>query len=115
MSTPDEAASLFVYGSLLDEAHRDEIIGRRVETLAATLHDYERARGKHYFICPRTGSSTDGLLLLDLNERDFATLDEYEEIPTLYTREKIIVAIDGSASVRCWVYLPTPATLTMAR
>jgi hypothetical protein len=87
MTTPDEAASLFVYGSLVDEAHRADVIGRSVETVAATLHDYERGRSRHYYIRQRAGSSTPGLLLLNLDARDFATVDHYEEIPVL-TRAK---------------------------
>jgi gamma-glutamylcyclotransferase (GGCT)/AIG2-like uncharacterized protein YtfP len=111
VATRDEATSLFVYGSLIDETHRAEIIGRRVEAIAATLHDYERGRARHYYIRQRAGVSTPGLLLLNLDDRDFATLDRYEEIPVLYTREKITVAITRDDRARCWIYLPTLATL----
>jgi gamma-glutamylcyclotransferase (GGCT)/AIG2-like uncharacterized protein YtfP len=111
VATPDETTSLFVYGSLVDETHRAEIIGRRVEAIAATLNDYERGRARHYYIRQRPGGSTPGLLLLNLDARDFATLDRYEEIPVLYTRAKITVAIANGADARCWIYLPTPATL----
>ncbi len=113
MAAPNEESSLFVYGSLVDEAHRIEIIGRRVEAVAATLHDYERGRGRHYFIRPRPHAVTDGFLLLDLSAADFATLDEYEEIPTLYTREKVTVELADGIRARCWVYVPTPITLAM--
>jgi hypothetical protein len=46
-------------------------------------------------------------VLTNLDARDLATLDAYEEVPTLYTREQIgVTGIDGSL-IRCWVYLPT--------
>ena len=115
MNAPDEASSLFVYGRLVDEAHRIELIGRRVEAIAATLRDYERGRGRHYFIRPQPGALTTGLLLINLGDKDFATLDEYEEIPTLYTREKVAVELSDSTSARCWVYQPTPTTLAKLR
>ena len=115
MAMPDEATSLFVYGSLIDATRREQIIGRRVEAIAATLHDYERDRTRHYYVRRCAGCSTPGLLLLNLDARDFATLDRYEEIPVLYTREKITVAIANGEQARCWIYLPTPATLGMDR
>jgi gamma-glutamylcyclotransferase (GGCT)/AIG2-like uncharacterized protein YtfP len=115
MATPDETTSLFVYGSLIEETHRAEVIGRRVEAIAATLHDYERGRARHYFVRPRAGSSTPGLVLLNLDARDFATLDRYEEIPVLYTREKVVVVTADGDRARCWIYRPTPATLGAGR
>jgi gamma-glutamylcyclotransferase (GGCT)/AIG2-like uncharacterized protein YtfP len=111
MERPDEASTLFVYGSLLDAAHRAEIIGRRVETAPATVRDYERVRRRYYFIRKRPGGLTPGLLLLKLTRRDFDALDRYEEVPSLYTREKIEVASDDGANVRCWAYLPTALTI----
>jgi gamma-glutamylcyclotransferase (GGCT)/AIG2-like uncharacterized protein YtfP len=111
VAAPDEATSLFVYGSLVDEGHREEILGRRVDAVAATVRNYERGRGRHFFVRKRLGASTAGLLVLDLSERDFAALDRYEEIPMLYTREKITVELADGNAARCWIYLPTSATL----
>jgi hypothetical protein len=51
------------------------------------------------------------LLLLDLTRRDFEILDTYEELPLLYTREKIeVIDLDGQHQ-RSWVYMPTPRTI----
>jgi gamma-glutamylcyclotransferase (GGCT)/AIG2-like uncharacterized protein YtfP len=103
--------ALFVYGSLIDPACRERILGRVVETMAAILHGYERGRGRYYFIRPRAGLNTRGLLLLQLTSADFVALDRYEEIPRLYTREMTeVVDLNGQRS-RCWVYLPTPYTM----
>jgi len=102
---------LFAYGSLLDPARRESIIGRPVETVPATLLDYERGRARHYYIRRRPGISTPGLLLLGLMPMDFRLLDRYEEVPRLYTREKIEVLDAEGKSFRCWTYLPTTTTL----
>jgi gamma-glutamylcyclotransferase (GGCT)/AIG2-like uncharacterized protein YtfP len=107
----DETTTLFVYGSLLDPARREEIIGRRVDIMPATLRDYEVGRARYFYICKSEGISTPGLLLLNLTSRDFEALDCYEETPRLYTREKVEVFDDGGHPVRCWTYLPTPLTL----
>jgi gamma-glutamylcyclotransferase (GGCT)/AIG2-like uncharacterized protein YtfP len=114
MEPRDEPSTLFVYGSLLDEAHREEIIGREVETAPATLHGYERARRRHFFVRKRPGGVTAGLLLLKLTRAEFGALDRYEEVPSLYTREKIEVYSRDGVNVRCWTYLPTRRTI-MAR
>jgi gamma-glutamylcyclotransferase (GGCT)/AIG2-like uncharacterized protein YtfP len=107
----DEETTLFVYGSLLDPVRRLQIIGRGVDTLPASIHDYQPGRARYFFIRPRRGISTPGLLLLDLTLEDLRRLDRYEEIPRLYTREKVEVCDEGGQKLRCWAYLPTALTL----
>ena len=102
---------LFVYGSLLDAAHRVEVIGREVAAIPATIRGYERGRGRYFYLRKRPGRETPGLLLLDLTAPEFAILDRYEEVPVLYTREQIEVSGTDGSPVRCWVYLPTRRVL----
>lgn len=111
MDKPDEHTTLFVYGSLLDPYRRQEIIGRRVDTAPATIHDYQLGCARYFFIRERPGIETPGLLLLNLTREDFQVLDGYEEIPRLYTREKVEVFDEGGQNVRCWAYLPMAVTL----
>jgi len=107
----DEDSTLFVYGSLVDEARRTELLGRSVVTAPAELRDYALGRARYFYVRAQAGAVTAGLLLLDLSARDFLALDRYEELPLLYTREKIRVADAAGQPQRCWVYLPTPRTL----
>jgi gamma-glutamylcyclotransferase (GGCT)/AIG2-like uncharacterized protein YtfP len=107
----DGDGALFVYGSLLDAAHRAALLGREVAAAPARLEGYERWRGRYFYIVGRAGGETPGLVLSGLGERDFAVLDRYEEVPRLYTRIKVEVATGGAAALRCWVYLPTPTLL----
>jgi len=102
---------LFAYGSLLDAAHRAEVIGRNVDTVPATIRGYERGRGRHFYLRKQRGKETQGLLLLGLTAPEFAILDRYEEVPVLYTRERVEVSGADGSPVRCWVYLPTPRVL----
>jgi len=108
----DEDLTLFVYGSLIDEGRRLELLGRPVTTAPATLRDYVLGRARYFYIIRQPDAVTAGLLLLDLSARDFVELDRYEEIPILYTREKIEVADAAGQPQRCWVYLPTPRILS---
>jgi cation transport regulator ChaC len=98
---------LFVYGSLIDPIHRGEVLDHFVDGVPAILHGYARARSLHWYIHRCAGAQTDGLVLTDLDAHDFATLDRYEDVPTLYTREQVEVVDMGGAPIRCWVYLPT--------
>ena len=50
---------------------------------------------------------TDGAILEGLTAHDLAILDEYEEVPTLYTRERIEVRTADDRKIECWIYLPT--------
>jgi len=104
--------ALFVYGSLLDEAKRMEILGRRVEVIEARLAGCERRRARYYYIVRAEGASTNGLILLNLTEADWRSLDAYEEVPDLYTREELEVATSDGL-VRCWVYLPTAKCINL--
>ena len=113
MSTPDSDSdrALFVYGSLLDAAHRAALLGREVAAASARLEGYERRRGRYFYVVERAGVATPGLVLRGLGENDFAVLDRYEQVPRLYTRVKVDVTSAGGAALRCWVYLPTPSLL----
>ena len=108
---PDEDTTLFVYGSLIEQASRVEVIGREVETAPAGIRNYERRRGRHFYLARRAGAETAGLFLLGLTAQDFEKLDRYEEVPRLYTREKTSVIGDDGTRVVCWMYVPTERLL----
>jgi gamma-glutamylcyclotransferase (GGCT)/AIG2-like uncharacterized protein YtfP len=98
---------LFVYGALLDPAECRLLLGREVEREAAHLDGFYRGRRRYFFVASRDGGRVDGAILFGLNDHDFSILDEYEEVPSLYTRELIEAIGAGGAKVRCWIYLPT--------
>jgi len=107
MSKPADGERLFVYGSLLDPAERWRLLRRDVSLLPATLFDFSRARTQHYFVTHAPGASVDGAVLLGLDRTDLRILDEYEQLPELYTRERITVRLEGGSDIECWIYLPT--------
>jgi gamma-glutamylcyclotransferase (GGCT)/AIG2-like uncharacterized protein YtfP len=106
MSQAKAILPLFVYGSLIDPIHRAEVLGHFADGIPAILYGYARARSLHWYISRRTGAQTEGLVLSGLEAQDFATLDHYEDVPRLYTREQVEVA-GPDGLLRCWVYLPT--------
>jgi gamma-glutamylcyclotransferase (GGCT)/AIG2-like uncharacterized protein YtfP len=98
---------LFVYGSLMDPAERIRLLARVIEAVPARLAGYERGQKRYYFVAKRAGAITDGAILEGLLSRDFEILDAYEDVPTLYTRERIeVLTLDGRR-LECWIYLPT--------
>ena len=99
--------ALFVYGSLLEDATRERILGHRVEVIEARLVGFERRRARYYYIVRAEGAETVGMVLLGLTSEDWRRLDAYEEVPRLYTREEVEV-LTSDGRLRCWVYLPTP-------
>jgi gamma-glutamylcyclotransferase (GGCT)/AIG2-like uncharacterized protein YtfP len=99
--------ALFVYGSLLEDATRERILGHRVDVIEARLDGFERRRARYHYIVRAEGAETVGMVLLGLTSEDWHRLDAYEEVPRLYMREEAeVVTSDGP--LRCWVYLPTP-------
>ena len=97
---------LFVYGSLMSAAERRRLLGRTIEARSARLLGYARGRKRYYFVAKQVDAATDGAII-DLTARDLAILDEYEEVPTLYTRERIEVLETDGRKRECWIYLPT--------
>lgn len=102
--TGDQA--LFVYGSLMNAAERQRLLGRAVDARPARLLGYRRGRKRYYFVAKQAGGATDGEILAHLTAHDLAILDAYEEVPALYKRERIEVLADGR-KIECWIYLPT--------
>ncbi len=98
---------LFVYGSLMDPAERQRLLGRTIEASPARLPGYVRGHRRYYFIAKQAEAVTDGAILEGLSARDLAILDRYEEVPTLYTRERIAVVAADGRKIECWIYLPT--------
>lgn len=98
---------LFVYGSLTNPAQRLRILGHPVVASPARLPGYARGRKRYYFVLKQAGAFTDGAILEGLGSRDFELLDQYEEVPALYTRERIEVLAADGRKIECWIYLPT--------
>jgi gamma-glutamylcyclotransferase (GGCT)/AIG2-like uncharacterized protein YtfP len=98
---------LFVYGALMNPAERMLLLGRTVDAIPARLAGYARGRKRYYFIARQPDAVSDGAVLEGLGARDLAILDEYEEVPTLYTRERIEVIVADGRKIECWIYLPT--------
>jgi gamma-glutamylcyclotransferase (GGCT)/AIG2-like uncharacterized protein YtfP len=98
---------LFVYGSLMNPAERLRLLGRPTNASPARLPNYARGQKRYYFVTKQSDAVTDGAILEALTAHDLAILDQYEEVPTLYTRERIEVLAADTRKIECWIYLPT--------
>lgn len=98
---------LFVYGTLMNPAERLRLLGRPIDASPARLPGYTRGRKRYYFVATQADAVTDGAILEGLSARDFEILDAYEDVPTLYTRERIEVLGADARKIECWIYLPT--------
>jgi gamma-glutamylcyclotransferase (GGCT)/AIG2-like uncharacterized protein YtfP len=107
MSESARLHSLFVYGALLNPDERERLLGRRVTAFPARLPGYERGRKHYFFVMQREGAEVAGAILAGLSDDELAILDEYEEVPELYARERIDLLDETGAAVQCWIYLPT--------
>ena len=105
--TDPESSQLFVYGTLTQPAERSRLLGRSIRATPARLRGYFRGRAKYYFVAKRDGAETDGEVLVELTDRDFEIIDRYEDVPRLYTRERIEVIDSAGHPLECWIYLPT--------
>jgi gamma-glutamylcyclotransferase (GGCT)/AIG2-like uncharacterized protein YtfP len=91
----------------MNSAKRVMLLGRHINASPARLHGYARGEKRFPFVAKQADAVTDGAVLEDLTAHDLAILDEYEEVPKLYTRERVkVVTVDGR-KVECWIYIPT--------
>ena len=103
----DDGEILFVYGALMNPAECLRLLGRPVNASPARPEGYARGRKRYYFVAEEAGAVTDGAILDGLTAHDLAILDEYEDVPTLYARERIEVLTADGRKIECWIYLPT--------
>ncbi|MFZ1887853.1 MAG: gamma-glutamylcyclotransferase family protein [Candidatus Binataceae bacterium] len=114
ISSPSDLAAqdsswgrLFVYGTLIEPAERARLLGREIADAPAILDGFERGRSRYFYVIRKRNSKVEGAILRGLELRDFAILDQYEDVPRLYTREMIEVTDDSARALRCWIYLPS--------
>jgi Gamma-glutamyl cyclotransferase, AIG2-like len=98
---------LFVYGALMNPAERLRLLGRPIEAIPASLPGYYRGQKRYHFVVRRAGTITNGAILEGLGEHDLVILDAYEEVPLLYTRDRIEVLAADARPIESWIYLPT--------
>jgi gamma-glutamylcyclotransferase (GGCT)/AIG2-like uncharacterized protein YtfP len=119
----DQAARhLFVYGTLVDPACLDEVLGHKHqgERLAARLRGFERVLSPTFaypYVVESEGSFVDGVLVMDLSPYDMQVLDRYEEVESgVYRREPVQVDAFGCGPnplhVQADVYVAGPSTTT---
>ena len=112
---------LFVYGTLVEPARLDEVLGHKHpgERLAARLAGYMRIVSPAYaypYLVKAPDSSVDGILLMDLSAYDMQALDRYEDVDSgWYRRESVEVETwgcgPGAWHLQADVYVAGPALL----
>ena len=105
-TTRDDDQLLFVYGSLMNPAERLRLLHRPIEAVPGSLPGYWRGQKRYHFVVKQADATTDGAILEGLGPSDFAILDAYEEVPRLYTRERIEVLTADGRPIECWIYMP---------
>ena len=98
-------ATLFVYGTLLDDAQVRAVTGRTFRRRPALLAGHRRVwpAGRYPYLVVDPATSAAGSLLDGLDAAAIAALDSYEDVGRLYDRDEIVVTCDGEP-VACFVY-----------
>lgn len=107
---------LFVYGTLMNPAVQQEVLGRTVAMKPATLSGFKVEQGRWPYLLYAKNKTVLGSLLSDLSDKDMEHLDAYERITsipemkdedrTIYSREKVSVYLETGKQEECCVYLP---------
>jgi gamma-glutamylaminecyclotransferase len=87
---------VFVYGTLMRAGHHHDVMqGARFLRAAQTLPEYELVYIEYYPALLRGGSTSVVGEVYEVDAATLARLDELEEVPSYYLRERILLA-DGS-------------------
>ena len=110
MKLSGEARHLFAYGSLVDPAQLEAVLGHKHlgERLAARLPGYRRVTAASYdypFVVQSADAWVDGVLVVDLSTYDMQVLDRYEEVDSgVYRRAPV--------QVEAWGCGPSPMSVS---
>jgi len=100
-------ATLFVYGTLRDDARVRRVVGRRLPWRSAVLRGYYRVLDPaigYPVVRRRAGASVRGRLLLEVDARALSALDAYEGAQ--YRRAPVRVRMLDGDEVETHVYVP---------
>jgi gamma-glutamylaminecyclotransferase len=93
-----ERSELFVYGTLMrGERHHDVMAGAEFVGAAQTLAEYELVLIDYFPALVRGGAQRVRGELYRVDAETLARLDELEEVPHYYVRERVALADGGSA------------------
>jgi gamma-glutamylcyclotransferase (GGCT)/AIG2-like uncharacterized protein YtfP len=97
--------SLFVYGTLLNDALVRDLTGHVFPKRPATLDGFERVElpGDYPYITRRPGARVEGCLLYGIDAVSLARLDAYEGDG--YVRTTLEVRVGDGARVPCETYV----------
>ncbi len=101
----EDPRATFVWGKLMSPHFIKELLGRSLPFCPAEIQGYARVpSGDFYALRKRSGATTQGVVLLGLSEKDVAGLNEYEQIPQVMERRRMMVTM-GTLKRRTFFYI----------
>lgn len=96
---------VFAYGSLLKRQTQKELFGQSLPVFSkAVLKDWVLIKSKNFpYILPSEGKLVEGSVL-QLTPQQLEKADQWEEIPTVYQREKLTVRTADGSYFNVWAY-----------
>ncbi len=98
--------TLFVYGTLMDDALVAELIGQRLRKQPAVLAGYRKLvrSGGYPCVVPDDSAQVQGCVLYDVDAESLCAFDRYEDEGRLYRRANVIVSVGGRRQ-RAFAYI----------
>ena len=88
----EDPRATFVWGKLMDPHFIKKLLGRPLPFCPAEIEGYARIPSGDFFaLRKRKGATTQGVVLLGLSEKDVMGLNEYEQVPHVMERRRLMV------------------------
>jgi gamma-glutamylcyclotransferase (GGCT)/AIG2-like uncharacterized protein YtfP len=95
--------TLFVYGTLMDDALVTELTGQHFRKQAAALEGYRKfvPGGGYPCIVRDDSAQVEGFVLYDVDAASVRAFDRYEDEGRLYRRAEVVVTVAGRRQRVC--------------
>ncbi|XRO74992.1 gamma-glutamylcyclotransferase family protein [Methanocaldococcus sp. 28A] len=100
--------NIFAYGELMKKERLLELINRVPKMIIGRVYGYEKFFDEtigYYGARKKENSYIDGIILLDINDKELKIFDDYEDLNVYYIREKTVAVDENGKKYEVYIYL----------
>ncbi|GEM_PF-1855997 len=100
--------NVFAYGELMKKERLLELINRIPEMIKGRVYNYKKFFDEtigYYGARKKEGSYIDGIILLDITDKELRIFDDYEDLDVYYIRKRTTAVSENGEVYDVYIYL----------
>ena len=100
--------NVFAYGELMKKDRLLELINRIPKMIKGRVYNYEKFFDEtigYYGARKKEGSYIDGIILLDITDKELEIFDDYEDLDVYYIRKRTTAVSEDGRIYDVYIYL----------